>query len=120
MEKKEQDLRGQVPTGHAFVPTEMGSARFVSLDGEGSSYKYETGSTEMVYGSVGPPWSIEPSIRFLCDEVGVDFHRFVAGLAANKNDMEMAAELGVDSQLVDRLKEQFYKNEAIMGNYGQD
>lgn len=120
MKKREQDLQGQVPKGDSFIPTELGSARFVSLDGEGSTAKYETGQTTLQQGFSGPPWGVEPSMHFLCDEVGVDFHRFIAGLAANKNEMELANELGVSPKTIDGLKERFYENEAIMGNYGQD
>lgn len=120
MNKKSQNLQGQAPKGHTFVPTEQGSARFVSLDGEGSTYKYETGPTVLEQGFSGPPWSIEPSMHFLCDEVGVDYQRFIAGLAKNKNEMEMARELGVDQKTIAGLKELFYRNEAINGNYGRD
>ncbi len=120
MNKKTQDLQGQAPKGHTFVPTEQGSARFVALDGEGSTSKYETGPTVLEQGFSGPPWSIEPSMHFLCDEVGVDYQRFIAGLAKNNNEMEMARELGVDQKTIAGLKELFYRNEAINGNYGQD
>lgn len=120
MSKRTQDLEGQVPKGNTFVPTEQGSARFVTIDGEGSTYKYETGPTVLEQGFSGPPWGIEPSMHFLCDEVGVDYHRFIAGLAENKNEMEMALELGVEQKTIEGLKEQFYRNEAITGNYGQD
>lgn len=103
-----------------LVPTEMGSARFVSLDGDGSTNKYEADSTTMQEEFSGPPWGIEPSINFLCDEVGIDYHSFISGLATNKNDMEMAQEFGVNQRTITDLKEYFYKTEAITGNYGQD
>jgi hypothetical protein len=120
MKKKEQDLQGKVPEGKDFVPTEMGSARFVALDREGSAYKYETGPTEYEQGFPGPPWGVEPSMQFLCDEVGIDFTKFVDSLAGNKKEMEMAQEFGVSEATIKSLRERFYKAEAIMGNYGQD
>jgi len=120
MNKKEQDLQGQVPSGKDFVPTEMGSARFVSLDTEGSTSKYETGPTENKQGFPGPPWGIEPSMHFLCDEVGIDYSTFIDSLAGNKNEMEMAREFEVSAETIKGLREHFYRVEAISGNYGQD
>jgi len=120
MGKKAQDLQGEVPQGKAFVPTEMGSARFVALDGEGSTYKYETGPTVSEQGFHGPPWGVEPSMHFLCDEVGIDYSKFIDSLAANKKEMEMAQEFGVSAETIRGLREHFYKVEAITGNYGQD
>lgn len=120
MGKKEQDLQGQVPESKDFVPTEMGSARFVALDGEGSTSKYETGPTKYEQGFHGPPWSVEPSMHFLCDEVGIDYSKFIDALAVNKNEMEMAEEFGVSPKTINGLREHFYKVEAITGNYGQD
>jgi len=120
MSKKDQNLQGQAPQGQDFVPTEMGSARFVSLDGDGSTYKYETGPTEYEQGFHGPPWGVEPSMHFLCDEVGIDYSRFIDSLAGNKKDMEMAQEFNVSAETVKGLREHFYRVEAIAGNYGQD
>lgn len=123
MQKKkiiEQDIKGEAPVGDTFIPTEMGSARFVSLDGEGSTYKYETGPTELVHGFKGPPWGVEPSMHFVCDEVGIDYNKFIDGLAAGRSDLEMANEFGVNDKTIKNLKERFYSVEAITGNYGQD
>lgn len=118
--KREQDQQGQAPIGKDFIPTEMGSARFVSLDGEGVTAKYETGPTEYKQGFHGPPWSVEPSMHFLCDEVGIDYSKFIDALALDKNDMEIAQELGVSAETIKGLREHFFKVEAITGNYGQD
>lgn len=120
MDKKKQDLQGEVPTGHTFIPTEMGSARFVSLDGEGSAYKYEAGSAEGKGGSVGPPWGVEDSMHFVCDEVGVDYNKFINALQSNRSDTEIAKEFDVSQGTVEKLKDRFYKGETIHGNYGQD
>ena len=120
MDKSKQDIFGDAPVGHTFVPADMGSASFVALDGEGSSYKYETGPTEAKYGFKGPPWGVEPSMHFVCDEVGIDADQFINGLALNKSDMEMAKEFGVSEGTIRHLRERFYKVESITGNYGQD
>jgi len=120
VKKEKQDLKGDAPVGDTFVPTEMGSARFASLDTEGSAYKYETGPTELKQGFPGPPWGVEPSMRFVCDEVGIDVDRFIHRLEGNKSDAEMAAEFGVSEGTIRNLKDRFYKVEAIHGNYGQD
>jgi len=120
LEKKKQDLYGQAPESDNFVVTEQGSARFAALDGEGSSYKYETGPTEMKWGFRGPPWSVEPSMNLVCDEVGIDYDQFVNGLKSDKNDTEMAEELGVNPKTIANLRTRFYEMEAINGNYGQD
>lgn len=118
--KTRQDLKGDAPVGDTFIPTEMGSARFVSLDGEGSTYKYETGPTRLKQGFKGPPWSVEPSMHFVCDEVGIDYNQFIRRLEQNRGDEEMAAEFGVSQKTIKSLKERFYKVEAIFGHYGQD
>lgn len=120
MKKKKQDLTGEVPVGDTFVPTEMGSARSASLDGEGGGYKYETGPTGLEQGFRGPPWSVEPSMHFVCDEVGIDYDQFIHRLEGNKTDEEMAAEFGVSEKTIRHLKDRFYQVEAILGNYGQD
>lgn len=120
LEKNKQDLKGDAPVGDTFVPTEMGSARFASLDGEGSTYKYETGPTRHKQGTVGPPWGVQPSMHFVCDEAGIDYQQFVEGLQQNKSDQEMAEEFKVKSEVIKNLKNRFYRVEGITGNYGQD
>lgn len=117
MDKKKQDLQGQAPVGDTFVPTEMGSARFASLDTEGTAYKYES-DPESDQAFMGPPWGMEPSMSFVCDEVGIDYDQFVKGLKDNKNDNEMASELGVNEKTIKNLKERFYQIQATNGNTG--
>jgi hypothetical protein len=105
----------------SLLPTEMGSASFAELGGQGSRYKYETGPSELKQGTKGPPWSIEPSMRFVCDEVGIDYNQFIADLRNNKGDQEMAAEFGVPEKTIQYLKERFYRLDVpVTGNYGQD
>jgi len=123
VEKKiiSQDLEGQAPVSYTFVPTEMGSARFAALGGEGSTYKYETGPTELTQGTKGPPWSIIDSMHFVCDEVGIDYNQFINGLRDDKSDMEMAREFAVSEKTIQNLRERFYSEDVpITGNYGQD
>ncbi len=120
MEKRELNRADKSPARGKFIPTEMGSARSVSLGGEGSFYKYEEGPTSLEQGMKGPPWGLEPSMKFVCDEVGVDVNSFIQGLQANKSDVEMAQELNVSEAAIRSLKDRFYSVEGITGNYGQD
>ncbi|MBC7326040.1 MAG: helix-turn-helix domain-containing protein [Moorella sp. (in: Bacteria)] len=50
-------------------------------------------------------------------EAGVDFDRFLAGLAGNRSDTEMAAEFGVEPRVIFRLRDHFerYGIHSIMG-----
>jgi hypothetical protein len=120
LDKKKQDLYKEIPMGATFIPTEMGSAHSVSADSEGSAYKYEKGPTELKQGTKGPPWGIEPSMKFVCDEVGIDYDQFVKSIETNKTNMEIAQEFAVKEKTIRLLKERFYSVEAINGNYGQD
>ncbi|QGP93471.1 hypothetical protein MGLY_28790 [Neomoorella glycerini] len=63
------------------------------------------------------PWSTRPGLKEMAAEVGIDFDRFLAGLAANRSDTELAAEFGVDSQVIFRLRDHFerYGLHSIMG-----
>lgn len=107
--------------GRSFTVTEMGSARFASLRGKDSRYSYEMGPTDLAHGTKGPPWSIENSMHFFCDEVGIDYHQFIADLKEQKSDYEMAQEFAVPEKTIRLLKEHFYKSDVpITGNYGQD
>lgn len=107
--------------GRSFTVTEMGSARFATLQGKDSRYSYEMGPTTLTQGSKGPPWSIEPSMHFVCDEVGIDYDNFIADLKDQKSDHEMAQEFGVPEKTIRHLKDHFYKSDVpITGNYGQD
>ena len=63
------------------------------------------------------PWSTQPSLKEMANEVGIDFDRFIDGLAANRSDTELAAEFGVNSQVIYRLRDHFehYGLHSIMG-----
>jgi len=93
--------------GNAFVPTEEGSATLESLDAEGLTAKYEKGITNYEQGFRGAPWSREPSLKFMCEEVGVNMDNLIAGIEQNKNDTEMAQELGVSPKTIKGLREHF-------------
>jgi hypothetical protein len=53
----------------------------------------------------------------MATEVGVDFDRFLTGLAANRSDTELAAEFGVDAGVIYHLRDHFerYGIHSIMG-----
>lgn len=102
-----QDKQGKAPVGHTFVPTEMGSASFVALDAEGSSYKYETNETSQTPSELGPPWSVEPSLVFKCDEVGIDFDEFISQVKNNKSDEEIAQSFEVSPKTIKHLRKHF-------------
>jgi hypothetical protein len=63
------------------------------------------------------PWSTRPSLKAMAAEAGVDFDRFLTGLAANRSDTELAAEFGVDGGVIYRLRDHFerYGIHSIMG-----
>ncbi len=121
--KKDNEMegQGQEDLGKTFTTTEMGSARFATLRGKDSRYHYEMGPTDLAHGTKGPPWSIEPSMHFVCDEVGIDYDQFISALKGQKGDFEMAREFAVPEKTIKLLKERFYKSDVpITGNYGQD
>jgi len=65
------------------------------------------------------PWSSEPSLKEMADEVGVDFDRFIEDLKENKTDVEMAEEFDVSEKLIYHLREHFYSH-GIGSIVGQD
>lgn len=105
--------------GNAFVPTEEGSATLESMDAEGVTLKYEQGPTEYTQGFRGAPWSREPSLEFMCEEVGVNMDNLISGIETNKSDTEMAKELGVSKKTVEGLREHFMTH-GLASIEGQD
>ncbi|MDN5347717.1 MAG: hypothetical protein PWP65_1281 [Clostridia bacterium] len=63
------------------------------------------------------PWGARPSLKAMASEAGIDFDRFIAGLAANRTDTELAREFGVPPQSINRLREHFerYGVHSIIG-----
>ncbi len=114
--KKETEakIKGQV-----FVSTEEGSATWKSLDGEGLTAKYEKGPTEYTQGFRGAPWSREPSLKFMCNEVGVNEDQLIQGISQNKSDKEMAEEMGVPERTIQGLRKRFMTH-GIASIEGQD
>ncbi|KJS82167.1 MAG: hypothetical protein JM58_15695 [Peptococcaceae bacterium BICA1-8] len=105
--------------GNAFVPTEEGSATLESLDAEGVTVKYEQGPTEYTQGFRGAPWSREPSLKFMCEEVGVNMDNLISGIEKDKSYTEMAKELGVSKKTVQALKDRFMTH-GLQSIEGQD
>ncbi|MCL6639618.1 MAG: helix-turn-helix domain-containing protein, partial [Firmicutes bacterium] len=54
------------------------------------------------------PWSVEPSLKEMSHEVGVDFDRLVEGIREDKTDTEMAEEFDVSEKLIYHLRDHFY------------
>jgi len=63
------------------------------------------------------PWSSEPSLKEMANEVGVDVDRFIDGIEKNRTDSEMAEELNVPEKLVYHLRDHFYTHglDSVMG-----
>jgi len=120
MTKKEKELPQEVSPGDSFVPTELGSARWVSADAMAYSRSLNARPGGDAVGTPGPPWGVAPSMNSVCGEAGIDYRRFIDCLRDNRSDAEMAQEFGVGEQTISALREHFYRAEAIHGNYGQD
>lgn len=114
--KKETQARIK---GEVCVPTEEGSATLESLDAEGLTAKYEKGPTEYTQGFRGAPWSREPSLKFMCEEVGVNENTLIQGIAQNKSDSEMAKEMGVPEKTIQGLRKRFMSH-GVASIEGQD
>lgn len=69
------------------------------------------------YSSRGAPWDWQPSLEAMCEEIKVDFHQLVAGFKVNKNDEELASELGVNAKTVYHLRDHFerFGIDSVMG-----
>ncbi|BAF59498.1 MAG: helix-turn-helix domain-containing protein [Pelotomaculum sp.] len=63
------------------------------------------------------PWSSEPSLKEMADEVGIDFDRLIEGIKENKSDAALAEEFDVPEKLVYHLRDHFYSHgvHSIMG-----
>ena len=63
------------------------------------------------------PWSTEPSLKAMTEEVGIDFNHFIDMLKNDKSDMEMAKEFEVTEKTVYYLRDHFvhYGLGSIMG-----
>jgi len=55
------------------------------------------------------PWSTEPSLKFITEDVGIDFDDFIEELRVGKSDVEIAEEYDVTEKLVYHLRDQFMR-----------
>lgn len=53
------------------------------------------------------PWSTEPSLKALTEEVGIDFNHFIDLLKNNKSDQEIAQEFKISEKTIINLRDQF-------------
>lgn len=97
-QKSESQGKGKVP---GFLVNQEGSATWVQPKGN-PDYQVNVSTP-------GAPFNSEPSLKWKCEDVGVEMDSFVDMLAQNRSDMEMAGELGISREVVQRLKEEFYK-----------
>ncbi|MDD4237143.1 MAG: helix-turn-helix domain-containing protein [Desulfotomaculaceae bacterium] len=65
------------------------------------------------------PWSTEPSLQDIAQEVGVDYDRLIEGIKEDKSDSEIAGELAVSDKLIYHLRDHFYTR-GIHSIMGQD
>lgn len=124
-----QGIRDQRPLPEKFIPEDLGSATRTALDGRSELYGFvtedgvrprelgiqETGN----FSTRGAPWGIRESLVDMTHEVGIDFDKFVGGIARDKSDVEMAEELGVSAKTVSHLKNHFWRH-GINDIQGQD
>lgn len=65
------------------------------------------------------PWDMQPGLKEIADEVGVDFDNLINGFKNDKTDYEMAEELGVTEKMVFHLRDHFMRY-GIGSVQGQD
>ncbi|TDA69503.1 MAG: helix-turn-helix domain-containing protein [Clostridia bacterium] len=65
------------------------------------------------------PWDRGLSLQDKAREIGVDFDRFIAGLARQATDTEMAAELDIPPEAVANLRRHF-QHYGLHSVEGQD
>lgn len=65
------------------------------------------------------PWDMQPGLKEIADEVGVDFDNLIKGFKEDKTDYEMAEELGVTEKMVFHLRDHFMRY-GIGSVQGQD
>ena len=116
--ENESRKTAQTASENIFVPTELGSARWVALNKDNESRHDESLDNQADLAPIGPPWGLEPSMNSACEQAGIDYESFVRGLRLDVSDEDMAAEFEVEETTVKNLKERFYHMEAINGNSG--
>lgn len=69
-----------------------------------------------MYG-LGPPWSLQPSLKAMVEDVGIDFDVFLEELGDGKTDEEIAVKAGVTPKVISYFREHFerYGIDSILG-----
>mgnify|MGYP000987591503 FL=1 len=65
------------------------------------------------------PWSSEPSLKEMAQEVGIDFDRLIEGFEEKKADREISEEMGVNEKVIGWLRERF-NTRGVHSIVGQD
>ncbi|MCF8012368.1 MAG: helix-turn-helix domain-containing protein [Clostridiales bacterium] len=65
------------------------------------------------------PWSAEPSLERMTEEIGVNFNEFVDAVKNKKSDAEMANEFNVSEKTITNLREHFM-HKGVGSIMGQD
>ncbi len=65
------------------------------------------------------PWSLQPSLKQMTEEVGVDFDKFIESLKVGRSDMEIGQEFSVSGKVIEHLREHFEKY-GVHSIVGQD
>lgn len=66
---------------------------------------------------LGPPWGLQPSLKALVEDAGIDFDSFIAALEEGVTDEEMAVQFNVSENAIKYFKEHFekYGLDSVMG-----
>ncbi|SMB86737.1 response regulator receiver protein [Desulfonispora thiosulfatigenes DSM 11270] len=104
---------------NSFISTEVGSATRQSLDGESLTAKYEKGTSNYADGLRGAPWSMEDSLQFKCDEVGICMDSLLSHVEKGKSDQEIAEEMFVPQKTIEGLRNHFMEK-GLASIQGQD
>lgn len=65
------------------------------------------------------PWNWQPYLSEMCEEIGVDYDKFIEGLSNNKLDTEIAEEFNVSTKSINYLRNHFEKY-GVGSVMGQD
>ncbi len=65
------------------------------------------------------PWSIQPSLKEMTEDIGINFDVFIDCLKRNKKDMEIANDFNVSENTIKSLRSHFEKY-GIQSIVGQD
>ena len=65
----------------------------------------------------GPPWSIQPSLQLMLEEVGLEIDEFLDDIRKGKTDDEIAQQTGVSREVISIFREHFekYGIDSVMG-----